>query len=501
MRLAFLLVLIVGLVYAQRPAPSPSVPPSNAAVEKFSSSQHTITVAGKPLTYTATAGTLVLRNDAGNPTASMFFVAYIRDEKDRTKWPITYTFNGGPGSSSVWLHLGAMGPRRVAMGNAEGEQPAPPYRLVDNEATALTMTDLVFIDPVTTGYSKSAPGENSSTFHSFDGDLQSVAEFIRLFTVKFDRWASPKFLAGESYGTTRAAALSQVLLSQHGIYLNGISFISSILSFAPTRFDAGNDLPYYAFLPTYTATAWYHKKLPPAMQAMPIGKVVEEARKFAMGEYSLVLLKGDSLTAAEKTKASQQLAKFTGLSAKYLEQTNLRVSIQRFTKELLRDERATVGRFDSRLKGTDSDAAGDHFDFDPSYAAVQGAYTAAFNEYIRNELKWETELPYEILTGKVQPWNFARFTNQYVTTADLLRQSMVQNPAMKVAFHNGYYDLATPFFATEYVVDHMGLEPAQRKNAAFTYCEAGHMLYIKKSCLDGLHDGMAEMYRIALAGK
>lgn len=443
-------------------APPPAAMPAQAtpaAVERFSVTQHTITIGGKTIPYTATAGTLVLKNDQERPTASIFFVAYTRDDMtDKSKWPVTFTFNGGPGSSSVWLHMGALGPKRVAMANAEGEQPAPPFKLVDNEDTGLTMTDLVFIDPVTTGFSRPAPGESASNFHGFDGDLQSIADFIRLYLVKFNRWNSPKFLAGESYGTLRAAGLSQVLLSQHGIYLNGISFISTVLNFGTINFDPGNELPYVLFLPTYTATAWYHKKLSGTLQTNPVAKTVEEARKFALGEYATALMKGDSLTPAEKTRMIQQVAKFTGLSPKYVEETNLRINIQRFTKELLRDQRTTIGRYDSRLKGADADAAGERDEYDPSYAAVQGAYTAAFNDYVRNDLKWQTDLTYEILTGKVRPWNYSRFTNSYVTTADMLRSAMTQNPAMKVMFHNGYYDLATPFGATEYVVDHLGLE-------------------------------------------
>ena len=307
------------MCFAQ-PAPAPTVATTAtapAAVERFSTTKHSIEVGGKTVRYTATAGTLLLKNDAERPTASVFFVAYTRDDKsDKSKWPVTFTFNGGPGSSSVWLHMGAVGPKRVVMANPEGEQPAPPYKLVDNEDTALTMTDLVFIDPVTTGFSRSAPGESASNFHSFDGDLQSTAEFIRLYTTKFDRWSSPKFLAGESYGTTRAAGLSQLLLAQDGIYLNGITFISSILYMGTTRFDPGNDLPYVLFLPTYTASAWYHKKLSGSLQSADIKKVTDEARKFAIGEYASALMRGDSLTAAERTRMAQQVAKYTGLSQK-----------------------------------------------------------------------------------------------------------------------------------------------------------------------------------------
>ena len=377
--------------------------PAPPAVERLSKTQHSITIKGQTIAYTATAGTLVLRREDERPLASVFFVAYTRDDAtDKSKRPVTFTFNGGPGSSSVWLHMGALGPRKVVL-PPDGTQPAtPPYQLIDNQDSPLPFTDLVFIDPVTTGFSRNAPGENPAQFHSVDGDLESVSEFIRLYTTKFDRWASPKFLAGESYGTTRAAGLSSVLLSRHGIYLNGITLISSILNFATARFEVGNDLPYILFLPTYTATAWYHKKL--GNDLGDLQKATNEARRFALNEYTSALMKGDKISAQERASVAKQLARLTGLSQKYIEETNLRINIARFTKELLRDQRRTVGRYDSRLQGIDIDAAGERGEYDPSYSAVQGAFTAMFNQYVRGELKYENEMPYEILTGRVQPW-------------------------------------------------------------------------------------------------
>jgi carboxypeptidase C (cathepsin A) len=469
--------------------------PAPPAVERLSKTQHSIVVKGQTIPYTATAGTLVLRREDEKPLASIFFVAYTRDGvPDKSKRPITFTFNGGPGSSSVWLHLGAFGPRRVAM-PPDGTQPAPPYQLTDNENTPLVFTDLVFIDPVTTGFSRHAPGENPAQFHSVEGDLDSVADFIRLYTTRFERWESPKFLAGESYGTTRAAGLSQVLL-QRGIYLNGVTLISSILNFATTRFEIGNDLPYVLFLPTYTATAWYHKKLAPDLGDLQ--KAINESRRFAASEYALALLKGDKITPQERTSVARQLARLTGLSQKYIDAANLRVSIARFTKELLRDQRRTVGRYDSRLEGIDLDAAGERAEYDPSYAAVQGAFTAMFNQYVRADLKYESDLPYEILTGKVQPWNYGRYQNQYLNVAEGLRQAMTQNPNLRVLIVNGYYDLATPFFATEYTVNHLGLDPTLASHVSLAYCDAGHMLYTKKVCLDKLSSAMAALYQAAL---
>ncbi len=506
-RLTLLTFASLAVLSAQTPppaAPAPVPAPALAPVETASTTKHEIAVNGVKIAYTATAGTLILKKEDGKPWASMFYVAYTRDytgngTPDPSKRPLTFSFNGGPGSSSVWLHLGALGPKRVEMG-PDGEQPKPPYRLVDNQDTALEFTDLVFIDPVSTGFSREAPGEAPSQFHGFEGDLKSVAEFIRLYSVRAERWASPKFLAGESYGTTRAAALSKYLIDTDGIYLNGIVLISSVLNFETLGFAPGNDLPYELYLPSYTAAAWYHRKLPGELQAS-LEKAVGEARRFAGGEYAAALTKGDGLTGAERAGIVKQLARLTGLSAAFLEESNLRVPPARFRKELLRGERRTLGRYDSRLEGVDLDAAGDRPDYDPSYASVQGVYTAMFNDYVRTQLKYETDLPYEVLTGKVNPWSYTEFENRYVNVADMLRDAMTQNHDLRVTIANGYYDLATPFFATEYTVSHLGLDPSLAGHIGLTYCEAGHMLYTRQSCLDSLHANMTEFYRNSLAGK
>jgi carboxypeptidase C (cathepsin A) len=477
-------------------AETPPAAPTAAPVEKTSKTKHSIQINGKTLAYTATAGTLVLKKDE-KPWASIFYVAYTRDDtQDAAKRPITFAFNGGPGSSSVWLHMGALGPKRVEMG-PEGDQPKPPYHLVDNEDTSLEFSDLVFIDPVTTGFSRAAPGEKEAQFHGFEGDLESVAEFIRLYLTRAERWKSPKFLAGESYGTTRSAALSEYLLENDGIYLNGITLISTVLNFETISFATGNDLPYALFLPSYTAAAWYHKRLPKDLQA-DLEKALGESRRFAGSEYSAALMKGDKLTAAERTNAVREMARLTGLPEQFIEESNLRVSESRFTKELLRDQRKTIGRYDSRLKGEDIDAAGDRPEYDPSYASVQGVFTAMFNDYVRTELNYDSDVPYQVLTDKVQPWNYDRFQNRYVNVAEMLRQAMTQNPSLKVMIANGYYDLATPFFATEYTVNHIGLDPGLSNHISLTYCDAGHMLYTKKNCLDGLHGAMADFYQKAL---
>ena len=472
--------------------------PAPPAEEKAVKTQHAIHANGQELRYTAIAGTLLLKKDDGKPKASMFYIAYTLDGADTTKRPLTFTFNGGPGSSSIWLHMGALGPRRVPL-TPEGTPIPPPYHVVDNQQTALAFTDLVFIDPVTTGFSRNAPGEDPKQFHGLEGDLDSVSDFIRTYLTKYERWDSPKFLAGESYGTTRASGLSAYLIQHHGIYLNGITLVSSVLNFQTLAFRKGNDLPFILFLPSYTATAWYHKKLSGELQSGDVEQAVAEARKFAEGAYSNALMKGDDLSEAERKEIIEQLARFTGLSTKYIDESNLRIYDDRFRKELLRDEKLTTGRYDSRLPGVDVDAVGETPEYDPSYSAVQGAYTAAFNEYVRKELNWQTDLTYEILTSKVQPWNFSEATNAYLNVADRLAGAMAANPFMHILQVNGYYDLATPFYATEYTFDHLGISANLRNNISMSYCGAGHMLYLKESCLGSLRETMSKMYQSALA--
>ncbi len=448
-------------------------------VDNLVTTQHRATIGGKEIRYTATAGTLVLREEGGRPRANIFFTAYTRDGvTDLSKRPVTFTYNGGPGSSSVWLHMGAFGPRRVEMGDV-GQIAPPPYRLVDNGESLLDVTDLVFIDPVTTGYSRAVEGEDPKSFYGLKEDADTVAELIRLWTSRYGRWSSPKFLAGESYGTTRSARLSDLLQQRHGMYLNGVILISSILNFQTARFDVGNDLPYPLFLPTYTATAWYHKRLPQDLQAGGLQKAVDEARRFALAEYRTALMQGNTLGEQGWNDVAAKVSRYTGLSVEFVKQTNLRPEIQAFVKELLRDQRTTVGRLDSRFKGIDRDAAGEQNEFDPSYAAIQGPYTATLNDYVRQELGFKSDLPYEILTDRVRPWNFGE-QNQYANVAEDLRRAMSQNPALEVFVGNGYFDLATPFFATEYTFNHIAFDPGYAERVTKKYYEAGHMMYVRQ---------------------
>jgi carboxypeptidase C (cathepsin A) len=457
--------------------------------------QHEIQVGGKPLRYTATAGYLPMKDEEGKLKANIFFVAYTRDGvSDPARRPVTFAFNGGPGSSSVWLHLGALGPKRVVM-SEEGWALAPPYRLTDNADTWLAFTDLVFIDPVTTGFSRPATGEKPEQFHGLTEDIQSVGDFIRLYATRYQRWTSPKFLAGESYGTTRASGLSGYLQNRYGMYLNGITLISSILNFQTTDFNPGNDLPYPMFLPTETAAAWYHKKLSPDLQK-DFGAAIAESKKFAAGEYTLALMAGERLGSEQKKKIAQELSRLMGIRQAFIEERDLRVDDNAFYSELLHDEGKTIGRLDGRFtrprlpEGGDGDIGGD-----PSYAAIYGSFTALLNSYVRGELKYESDLPYEILTGRVWPWKFPE--GRYPEVAGTLRNAIVQNPALKVFVAAGYYDFATPFYASEYVVEHLGLDPSLRGNVSLDHFEAGHMMYIHKPSREKLAKDVAAFYERA----
>ncbi len=467
--------------------------------------KHGLIIGGKEIKYTVTAGTIVMKEETPDrekesegekPKAAFFFVAYTKDGvNDKSKRPITFSFNGGPGSSSVWLHLGLLGPRRVVMGDA-GELLPPPYGLTDNEFSLLDQTDLVFIDPVSTGYSRPVEGQKAKEFHSFKKDIEIVGDFIRLYTTRYGRWLSPKFLAGESYGTTRSAGLSGYLQERHGLYLNGIMLISAVLDFGTLEFEPGNDLPYVMFLPTYAATARFHGKV---RSRKLLKKFLAEVEKFAEGEYATALSKGATLSKRQQTLIAGKLARYTGLSQEYIQQTNLRPVIFRFCKELLRDKRRTVGRLDSRFLGMDRDAAGEVWESDPSMDAIMGPYTAALYDYVRNELKFESDLPYEILNGKVWPWSYADHENRYLNVAETLRHAICANPHLKVHVANGYYDLATPYFATRYTFNRLGLEPELRGNLSMSYYEAGHMMYVHMPSLRQLKENLATFMQRAIS--
>ena len=431
----------------------------------------------------------------GDAEARIFFMSYTLDGGGPAR-PLMFSFNGGPGSASVWLHLGALGPRRIKMLD-DGMLPPPPYEMEDNQQTWLTETDMVFIDPVGTGYSRAAKPDIASKFFGVNGDIDSIGEFIRLYLGKNERWQSPLFLVGESYGTTRAAGLSNWLFD-HGIALNGIALVSTVMNFQTIRFADNNDLPLVLILPSYTATAWYHKRLSPAMQSKTIQQITQEARLFAANEYMPAMLRIDSLSASERDALADKFSAFTGLSRDFVVRNNFRVDLGEFNKELLRNERRTTGRLDSRFKGIDRDAAGDNPDSDPSINAIRPPYTAAFNSYVRRELGYKSDSEYYILGGGISsPWNW-NVSNGYADTSISMKDAMAKNPYMKVFVAQGYYDMATPFYAAEYTVSAMNLDPSLRRNINFEYYEAGHMMYIEKGSLKKLKDDAATFIQAAL---
>ncbi|HEX7614006.1 MAG TPA: peptidase S10 [Thermoanaerobaculia bacterium] len=460
--------------------------------------KHAVSIRGTTLSYTATTGFLPLKTDAGDVEAKVFFMAYTLDRggASAAKRPLTFSFNGGPGAASVWLHMGALGPKRVKMKDADGMMPAPPYTVVDNEDTWLPDTDMVFIDPVGTGYSRAAKPELGKKFWGLEGDIASVGEFIRLYLTRYERWGSPLFLVGESYGTTRAAGLSGYLVDR-GIAFNGILLVSSILNFQTGRFTRGNDLPYPLFLPTYAATAWYHKKLPADLQGKPLRAVLDEVEAFAGGDYPVALAKGDALSPGDRRALAARLARYTGLDAGWIERADERIEINHFCRELLVGDRKNVGRIDSRFTGDNESGIAERPDFDPSIAAIVPPYTAAFNQYVHADLGFKSDLTYYVLGGGIgSPWEFPQ--NTFADTSGALRSAFAKNPSMRLFVASGHYDLATPYFATRYTLSHMGLTAEQSARITAKEYEAGHMMYLHVGELAKLRKDVGAFLKDAL---
>ena len=472
----------------------PAAPAPKEPQERIVTTEHRLVVDGKTLEYTATCGTVVLRDfdekdakdgkrQGDKPRAALFFIAYtLKGVARPEERPLTFSFNGGPGSSSVWLHLGILGPQRVAtdeMGNA----PPPPYALVDNEHTLLASSDLVFIDPVGTGYSRVAEGEKVAEFHEYQRDLDAVGEFIRLYLARYGRWGSPKYLIGESYGTTRATGLSLHLQEKHDLFLNGVMLVSLAIDLQTLSFDHGNELPYPLFLPTYAATAWYHGALPPELQQMPLREVIAAAESFANGEYTVALMLGSRLAPPERRHVAAQVARFSGLSEEYVLRCDLRPNEWRFFKELLRHRGQTVGRLDTRFLGVDRDDAGEKPEADPAINNLVGAYAAGINRVLKDTLGFDTDAPYVVHAPIWDKWEWKDFANKYVNVGDSLRRAMQANPHMRVYVASGYYDLGTPHAAGDYTIAHLGLREGLQRNVSVSYFEAGHMMYIHEPSL------------------
>ncbi len=473
-------ILLLQLQAQKQSTPTPTIPELVPAGVTTTTTKNSVTIGGKKIDYTTNTGYLFLKNDTGKTIAKVFFTYYKKDGEESGKRPLTFTFNGGPGSSSVWLHMGGLGPKRVVL-NDEGVSVGPPYQYINNEYSWLDKTDLVFIDPVSTGYSRAAPGESPKQFHGYVEDISSMGSFIRHFLARYERWGSPKFLAGESYGTTRAAGLSKFLQDRYRIYLNGIFLISAVLNFGTNDYYVGNDLPRALYIPSYTAAAWYHKKLAPALQA-DLQKALKESEEFALGAYATALLKGGWMSVAEKEAVAEKMSYYTGLSKEYILQSNLRVEENKFYKELRRKDGLTIGRLDARFTGRDIDDVGESNSFDPSFSNIDGPFTATINDYFQKDLNFKEEAGYNIF-GDVGPWNYNNVQNQFLNVAESLRDAMAKNPALKVYVGFGYYDFATPYFTAKYDIEHMFLRPEQRKNVHSYFYESGHMYYIHKPSL------------------
>ena len=507
-------VLVFGLglarpAAAQAPAPAqergartPEARPeekcdANTYKEESSVTEHSIRVGGQSISYKATASTTLLKNDKGEPTGLMYSAAYTKnDVKDPSTRPVSFLYNGGPGSATMWLHMGAFGPRRVYTVNGAFTPPAP-YKLVDNGETLLDKTDLVFIDAMGTGYSHAVCKAQEKDFFGIDEDLEAFAQFIVTYLSRNDRWNSPKFLIGESYGTFRSAALGNYLQSHDTVHLNGIVLISSVLDLSSLTFAPGDDRPYVFYLPSYAAVAWYHK----VMKDRPADVVpfIEEARKYAQGDYAAALYKGATLSAAEKAAVAKRVSFFTGLSEEYLLKADLRVNLSQFRAELQRKEGLTTGRIDARFTGYTYDLLEENAQGDPEGPAVGGAFTALVNSYNHDELKFGKDKVYHNTANAFGSWNWTRrdqrrfgFPGAPNVDQDLA-QAMITNPKLLVQVENGYYDFATPFFATEHTMEHLGLPEALQKNVKLDYYTAGHMMYLQDEDRVSLHNHIANL--------
>lgn len=479
---------------AQQTAASDSTSPK----EEWSVTDHTIKLGAETIPYKASAGTTLIKNDKGEPTGLLYSVAYTRsDVKDPSTRPVAFLYNGGPGSATMWLHLGAFGPRRVVTVNGQATPPAP-YKLVDNSESLLDKTDLVFIDAMDTGYSRTAGKGTGKDFFGVDEDADAFAQFIVTYLSRNGRWNSPKFLIGESYGTFRSAVVANTLQNKYSVHLNGIDLISSVLDLSTITFASGDDRPYVYYLPSYAAVAWYFKAI--KNRPADVSEFINDARQYAQGEYAAALAKGSKLPAADKAAVAKKLSSFTGLSEDYLTKADLRVSLFQFNVELLRSRGLTAGRIDARFTGYTQDLLSEYASVDPEGPAVGGAFTALINTYNHDELKFGQDKMYSNLSLAANgAWNWTRragggggFPGAPNAQDDLV-QAMLANPTMLVQVENGYYDMATPFFETEFTMSHLGLPADLQKNITLNYYNAGHMMYLQDEDRVALHKSLAHL--------
>ncbi|HLI97354.1 MAG TPA: hypothetical protein VKT72_14895 [Candidatus Baltobacteraceae bacterium] len=498
-------LLLLGAAPSPAPSASPSAEPAPSAMGEFPDAvtQHTDTIDGKSYAYTARAGTVTLTNQEGQPTAHVFYTAYTLDGVDSASRPVTFLYNGGPGSSTMWLRMGSVGPVHVVAGNGQPSGP-PPYRIVDNPNTILDKTDLVFIDMPDSGFGRFTSAGKEKDFFGVDQDVAAFGQFISNYITKFDRWNSPKFIFGESYGTTRSAALSDYLLRE-GISLNGVVLQSSILNFG---LDYGNgepnatgDWPYVLYLPTEAATAWYHDKIP---NKPDLASFIHDVEQFATGPYLSALYKGNMLGSSERSTVGRRLSYFLGVPLTYVLQSNLRVPYDRFQRELLRGQGVVFGRLDSRYTTYGlHESSNEGPPWDPTDSSIDAPYTTAVNQYVREDLKYNPPIPYraqiyDIIYANGNEWDMSHNKRYPTNVAPDLADAMTQNPDLKVFSANGYYDFATPFFATVYTLQHLEIAPALQNNITFGFYQSGHMIYLDDTALAAYRNDLERWYDNAL---
>ena len=479
--------------------PPPPEPPKESASEKPVAGQakdetehydmtevapvvthHQLTLDGKVLRYTATTGRLPIKRGDGKIRAEMFFVAYALDGQDNAKRPLTFAFNGGPGSASVWLHMGSVGPKQVVL-QANGFMPPAPYHVTDNPQTLLDRSDLIFVDAMGTGFSRAADADQLKHFLGVKGDIEAFGEFIRLYLSRYDRWASPLFILGESYGTTRAAGIAGYL-ADHGISFNGITLLSTAMDLQTLEWAKNNDEPYILLVPSFTMIAAYHHKLAPEL-TQDLAKTREEAKHWAANDYALALAKGDALTPDERQKIIDTYARYTGLDKRLIDNANLRIDVTQFTHNLLLDQKLRVGRLDGRFTGVDPGGLLDDRFYDPTGSAILPPFTSMFNNYLRTELNYRVDMPYKVFADEpgFEKWDWGNADQGFPNTTPGLRAAMAKNPYLKILVMEGFYDLATPFFAADYTIDHLNLGPEFHKNISFATYESGHMVYVENN--------------------